>query len=166
MLSKRKRIVFGVLSLLLLWGVYAIASHRISLPIAIAIQSNEERCLEANAMLLVRTQSAINRGDWVAFEPFGALSYVKVPYVIKIVAGIPGDHLAIKHGAILINGKQVASGLPDAPIFGKPERYFEKNELIPNGEYFVLATHPLSMDSRYWGYLKESQIQAHAYRLF
>ena len=161
-----KRIVFGLLSPFLLWGVYAIASHRISLPIAIAIQSNEERCLEANAMLLVRTQSTINRADWVAFEPFGALAYVNEPYVVKIVAGIPGDHLVIKGSSVLINGMQVASGLPNAPIFRRPERFFEKDELVPKGEYFVIATHPLSMDSRYWGYLKEGQVKAHAYRLF
>lgn len=166
MLSKRKRIAFGVLSLFLLWGVYSVASHQISLPLAIAIEPNEEKCLDANAMLLLRWESTIDRGDWVAFEPFGALSYIKTPYVVKIVAGIPGDHLVIQNGSVLINGKQVASGLPDAPLFGRPERSFEKDEFIPNGEYFVVAMHPLSMDSRYWGNLKESQVKAHAYRLF
>lgn len=124
-------------------------------PVSFVFDPNSEKCLpDFHLGIFVRSHDPhVTRGDLVAFKPAGALSYVKNDLVIKIVAGLPGDHLVVKKESIFINEKLVASGLPlSQEYYHKAPREFERDEYIPNGRYFLMGTHPESDDSRYWGY--------------
>ena len=160
------RIIGFILSVAIACSAFAVATHRIELPYTLGIQPANERCLDANLLLFHYGKFPVKRGDWVMFRPFGALSYVREPYVVKIASGVPGDHLVIKHSLVLVNDKLVAVGLDDAPIVQKNASQLERDEIIPADSYFVTATHPLSFDSRYWGYLKADQVEGLAKRLF
>jgi conjugal transfer pilin signal peptidase TrbI len=88
------------------------------------------------------------------------------PFILKLAAGVPGDHLSIHHGVVRINGAQVVQGLPLAGAYQHTEQDFERDEVIPPGKYFLVGLHPDSNDSRYWGYLDAGQIEGFAYKVF
>src|SRR5262249_32253683 len=65
---------------------------------------------------------------------------------IKRLMGLPGDTLAVKNGALWINGARI-----DEPYIAEPPRYIGAWQLGPN-EYFVLGDNRNdSDDSHIWG---------------
>ncbi len=140
------------------------------LPVSFGYDSREERCLpDVRLSLLVHhAPSEIHDGDMIYFsKPNGLFDYVAEEYIMKVVAGVPGDHLTIKDGVVQINGKPVVSGFPLAERFYfHQSQYFDKDEVIPKGKVFMIGTHRLSDDSRYWGYLDTSYIRGIGYKIF
>lgn len=127
-------------------------------------------CLpELHLALLVHHQPAeVERGDYLFWKAsaIGALSYVKEDFVLKRVAGVPGDILRIQGDRVLINGKLVAEGLEDAVLYKRRPADFERTEVIPPRRYFVIGTARMSNDSRYWGYLPHEAIVGKGYRIY
>lgn len=118
------------------------------------------------AFFVYKTPNTVRRGDYVFWKPYGALSYVREAHVLKEVAGVPGDRVRISEGIVYINGRQVAAGLENAPMYGRSAESFEVDETISPGRYFVIGTVQYSNDSRYWGYLPHDRIEGFAYRVF
>lgn len=127
-----------------------------------------ERCLpNLHLALMVHLQPReIHDGDLLFWKPSGALAGFKEQFILKEVAGVPGDRLVIHGDRVEINGKLVVSGFPLAHYYRHAEKDFERNEVIPKGAFFMVGVHPLSNDSRYWGYLNAPQIAGFAYRIF
>lgn len=136
--------------------------------ISIAYDPHEKNCLpDLHLALMVHVRpNKIARGEYLFWKAYGALSYVKEDFVLKKVAGIPGDKLLIKDGNVFINGVLVASGFDDAALYNKTAKDFEKEEVIPADEYFMMGTASLSNDSRYWGYLPKRVIVGEGYRIY
>ena len=138
--------------------------------VSLAYDPHEVNCLpELHLALLVDSQPArVERGDYLFWKPsaIGALSYVKEDFVLKRVAGVPGDRLRIRSGQVFINGKLVAEGLEDAVLYQRRPADFERVEVIPPERYFVIGTARLSNDSRYWGYLPRAAIVGRGYRIY
>ena len=67
---------------------------------------------------------------------------------------------------VLINGKVVAKGLPLVDKSKVSTKAFERDEVIPEGKVFMTGTHPLSNDSRYWGYLDLTAVVGKGYKIF
>lgn len=132
-----------------------------------AIDPNNEKCLEnVHFSVLEKTPpKELAHGDYVFFKPDAKLDWVKEPYIMKKVGGIPGDHLLIKDGTILINGVEIAKGTPLRDIYYQ-HLSLDRNETIPPGKLFLYGTHPLSDDSRYWGYEEIAALEGKAYVLF
>lgn len=87
----------------------------------------------------------IQRGDVVVFY----YPHDHSKSYIKRVIALPGDRLAIDHGAVTVNGVTLKE-----PYV--PERYEDDRSLpertIPAGEYFVMGDHrSISSDSRDFG---------------
>jgi conjugal transfer pilin signal peptidase TrbI len=120
------------------------------------------------ALLVHRRPTKVERGDYLFWKAssIGALSYVAERFVLKKVAGVPGDRLSIQGDRILINGRLVAEGLEDAVLYKRPAAAFQRTEVIPPGKYFVIGTARLSNDSRYWGYLAHETIVGKGYRIY
>ncbi|OYU42254.1 MAG: signal peptidase I [Burkholderiales bacterium PBB4] len=93
------------------------------------------------------------------------MGYVKQAYVMKVAAGIPGDRLQIKDQTITINGEIVAIGMPLVDTSKVPLKSFERDEVIPAGHVFMMGTHPMSNDSRYWGYLSLNDVVGRGYKI-
>jgi conjugal transfer pilin signal peptidase TrbI len=134
----------------------------------IGFDPQSERCLpNLHLALLVHLHPAeIHDGDLLFWKPSGALAGFKEHFILKEVAGVPGDRLVIHGGRVDINGRTVVSGFPLAHYYGRAEKDFARDEVIPQGEFFMVGVHPLSNDSRYWGYLSAQQIAGFAWRLF
>jgi conjugal transfer pilin signal peptidase TrbI len=144
--------------------------YRFGLPISFAYDTGEDTCLpDVHLSLLVHhAPSKILDGDMIYFSlPPGILEFVKAEYVMKIVAGVPGDHLVIKNETVMINGRVVASGFPLAlSDYHHGISYFEKDEIIPRGKLFMIGTNPISDDSRYWGYLDTGFVRGIGYKIY
>ncbi|MGR9587095.1 signal peptidase I [Pandoraea sputorum] len=118
------------------------------------------------ALLVHHSPASVNTGDLLFWKPSGALSAFKEEFILKQVAGVPGDHLSVRGGEVRINGKPVVSGFPLASLYHRDAKDFERDEVIPQGKYFLMGVHPMSNDSRYWGYLDARDVVGFAYRLF
>lgn len=136
--------------------------------ITVGIDPQKERCLPNlhAALMIHRPPRTVHDGDLLFWKPQGALAGFKEQFILKEVAGVPGDRLTIAGGKVMINGKVVVEGFPLARYYHKPSGSFERDEVIPPGKLFVIGTHPLSNDSRYWGYLDAGRLSGFAYRIF
>jgi len=72
-----------------------------------------------------------------------------VPFLVKRVIGLPGDHLVSKGDTIYVNGKVLNQTWSHvASLGGKPV----PNTIVPKNTYYMMGdNHPKSCDSRYWG---------------
>ncbi len=81
------------------------------------------------------------------------------PYLIKQVAGIPGDIVEITMHGITINNKLQLNSTSFTQAYGVnlyplPVGY---KFILKNDEYFMLGITPHSVDSRYFGVVKRDQ---------
>lgn len=136
--------------------------------VSLAWDPHEVNCLpELHLALLVHTEPGkIQKGDYLFWRAAGSLSYVKEQFVLKKVAGIPGDRLDIRDGQVRINGDVVAEGFENAVLYKKTAAQFERGGTIPPDSYFVIGTARMSNDSRYWGYLTAERIVGKGYRIY
>jgi conjugal transfer pilin signal peptidase TrbI len=161
-----------------LWGALAIGlastaalyfGHGRSF-VSLSYDPHEVNCLpELHLALLVHNRPAkVGRGDYLFWKAnsIAALSYVKEDFVLKRVAGVPGDTVRIRGNQVFINDKLVAEGLEDAVLYERRPADFERIEVIPAKRYFVVGTARMSNDSRYWGYLPHEAIVGKGYRIY
>jgi conjugal transfer pilin signal peptidase TrbI len=138
--------------------------------VSLSYDPHEASCLpELHLALLVHSRPAsVARGDYLFWKAsaIAALAYVKEDFILKRVAGVPGDILRIRGGEVFVNDRLVAEGLEDAVLYGRRPADFERTEVIPPRRYFVVGTARMSNDSRYWGYLPYEAIVGTGYRLY
>lgn len=82
--------------------------------------------------------------------------------MMKQVYGLPGDHVCIRHHAVWINGKRVATIVQNyAPGKSLPKLHYCQR--LPKDHYFMMSTHIVrSFDSRYIGPIPASALQKSA----
>ena len=88
---------------------------------------------------------------------------------IKRLIGVPGDQVEIKDGGIFINGQQVVDPRIKNIYYYNRGDYGQEGASItvPPGHYFMLGDNSgSSHDSRYWGFIEESDIVGKADVLF
>ena len=99
---------------------------------------------------------SIKRGDVVVFH------YPRNPEIsyIKRVIAIPGDHLRIDHGTVLVNGKSLDE--PYVPLEYRDTHSYPE-QVVPDGNYFMMGDHrSISSDSREFGPVERELIYGKA----
>lgn len=137
------------------------------IPYTLAMDFHPQRCLPGRVWIVKRGEPAnVDRGNLVTFRKPAALEYLREDYVLKMVAGLPGDRLQIVGEDVRINGKTVATGLPLAKFHAQTLDYLQRDEIIPADRFFVIGTAGRSDDSRYWGYVRREHLLGSAVEVF
>jgi signal peptidase I len=113
-----------------------------------------EPCLHDGDRLVV-DRVAYNFGD-VSRGDVVVLRYPKNPSVdfVKRVVGLPGDHIAMRHGVLLVNGEAAEDYGCILDVQDMPDL------VVPEHEFFVLGDNrPISCDSREFGLVPQELLK-------
>lgn len=116
--------------------------------------------------LFFKTDAAgrrIKKGDYVIF--FISSKYIeggRRVSLVKAVACDEGDTLTEQGNAYLCNGAFLCRA-KDYSLKGEKLDHFHYTGVIPEGYAFMAGTHKDSYDSRYFGFIKKSDIKYKAY---
>ncbi|MES2353141.1 MAG: S26 family signal peptidase [Pseudomonadota bacterium] len=117
-------------------------------------------------LFLVHKGAPVERGQLVAFRWNGAGPYPEGVTFVKIAAGVPGDRVVRDGRAFYVNGVFVGIAKTHTGL-GRPLEVSAPG-VLPPGHYYVAATHPDSLDSRYrmTGWIPQERIIGRAYAIF
>jgi len=147
----------------------------------IGIDFQGERCLpEHKVWLIDLNDQRLVKGATYSFHSKGAAPiYTDGTRMLKILAAVPGDKVAVRVDSehingvevvrepqVLVNDTIVARGLIHAKRAQVDYRQFAGESVLTEGRYWFLGTSPLSFDSRYWGTVTSEQIIGRAYAIF
>lgn len=117
------------------------------------------RCLPWQVWVVDTADRHVTRGAYMEFrtdERVAAFFEPGSPF-LKQAVGMPGDHVVVKEGVVLVNGNPLAE-LNLAQKTDRPLSSFDRDLIVPAHHYWMMGTHPYSYDSRYWGLVDQSQI--------
>lgn len=107
------------------------------------------------------------KGEYVTFYTTDLRPYYEKGIQFgKRIAGVQGDRLSVYGSNYFVNNVFVATAKERDSKGREISRFLplscssdiECYVIIPNGKFFVVADHPMSYDSRYWGYVDNSQV--------
>jgi len=152
------------LALLLVLGAGVYLAERFR----IGYDDQDRQCLPSHRWFLIdRHDHAVKRGAIVAFAARGLGPYFHDGQIIvKHAAGVPGDRVQVDRQAVLINGAEVGEGLALAGTLKRPPSDFLHDDRVPPGHLWMMGATADSFDSRYWGFLPQSQVIGRAYALW
>jgi conjugal transfer pilin signal peptidase TrbI len=102
----------------------------------------------------------VRRGDIVSFRIGKNGVFEEGTVLAKIVAGVEGDVVEIRHGVLSINGRVLGDVRRGVRRLNKPPTFWDTRYVVGKDEFFMLGTEYRSFDSRYWGVITGDQIVA------
>jgi conjugal transfer pilin signal peptidase TrbI len=108
---------------------------------------NVSHSLPDEAFLVHKQDHDLHRGDYVTFFWHGGGPYPPGIKFTKIVLGVPGDVVTMRGRDVYINDKYISTAKTHSAT-GRPLA-LGLTGVIPEGCYYVHATHKDSLDSRY-----------------
>lgn len=127
---------------------------------------NVSPSLPGHVYIIIKGDRDIKRGDYAAFRWNGKGPYKSGLTFLKVVRGMPGDTVTAEGRRFFVNGDFVGvaktKSLTGMPLSTGPIG------VIPEGQYYVFAPHPDSLDSRYalTGWICHEDILGRAVVLF
>lgn len=133
------------------------------------IDGQEYKCLPFTLFIVDTAQKDIERGQYFAYVADGMAPAVRDGDIaLKIAAGVSGDIVDIQTEETFVNGVSQ----PNGPLhfLNKLDHLTEEKLVrevtLHEGELFGMGTEPTSFDSRYWGAVKQGQVEGRAYAIF
>jgi signal peptidase I len=150
----------------LLMQAYVVKPYRIPSESMAATLVPRDRVLVNKVVYRMRDP---HRGDIVVID-----SHVLHKVLIKRVVGLPGERIALKGGAVYIDGRRLSEPYVDRsgghrertdPFFGTGKPWaLESPYVVPAGHYYVMGDNrEVSDDSRDWGTVPRSEIVGEAF---
>ena len=117
-------------------------------------------------LFLIKKGAPAKRGDLVAFQWKGGLGYVAGVTMIKRIAATGGEMVVRDGQTFFVNGDAVASAIERTKA-GKTIQAAAGGR-VPDGQLFVVANHPASLDSRYadFGTVSKREVIGRAYAIW
>ena len=114
--------------------------------------------VHAGELVLINTLAyrigPIRRGDVIAFRHDAP----NPETYIKRVVGLPGEHVEVHQGVVLVNGRAL-----DEPYVQFRDKRSVPATIVPSGTYYVLGDNRSdSDDSRNWGVLRAADVAGKA----
>lgn len=169
-LNRRIPVPAYVLAMLLLAvpaAVHVVATYRIG------VDPQLLPSLPWRVALIDLSDREVARGEFIAFraigiavEAEGATIHPDGTWLMKRVAGVPGDRIRVDEAGLHVNEALVAPGLVLAGTLGHPPEHWFRDEVIAEGRLYVAGLHPQSYDSRYFGPIADHQIVGQAWGLW
>jgi signal peptidase I len=121
----------------------------------------ESKSLDIHVAIYEPGRTDVNLGDIVVFRWVGHDPQNKGlkdgMILVKKVGCMPGQKLDVTRLQYFCDGK-AGSMLMQKDSRGNPVQPFLYHGEIPDGKFFMVGTHPMSYDSKYWGFADKSQI--------
>ena len=136
----------------------------------IAIDPQEDTCIDARVLLIDLNDRDIKKGALYAFTSPSSASpvYKTGTRMIKRAVGAPGDTIFIHPNELItVNGQPVGHGFAHlgSAVF-EVKKKFMGVRIVPEGHWWMMGDRQMSFDSRYWGSLPQENIYGRAYVLF
>lgn len=137
---------------------------------------SQPKCLPWT-LYLMHLNAPYVKGDYVAFTPppkalEGRGETIKNEFRVpglsafaKRIMAVQGDQITIKDGRLFINQSYVAD-LTLLERLHVKKNAFDKDEVVPKNQLFVMGTEDRSYDSRYWGYVDRQAVVAKIVPIF
>ncbi len=128
-----------------------------SAPVGLYWRSDGPLTLNAWAVVSASSEAA----NWASAHGFTGADWP----LIKRIRGLPGDEICRENERILINQNLVAEALTQASS-GLDLPRWQGCRFLQEGEVFLLNDHPQSLDGRYFGEMKENDLNGVAILLW
>ncbi len=168
MVAKRPGLIMVIVTGLVMWALVHLFSTRFLLLID---GQKGPACLPYDVFIVDRHDKELTHGDMFTFvgRKMAPFFPPDIP-VTKLVAGLPGDYIEVageEMGRTYINGVLQYVKLDLLRHFPeKPANTFNRHEYVPKRKVFALGGMANSYDSRYWGYVDESDILGRTYAIW
>ena len=163
-ITKNQRRVKILIWMSILFTVFQYLAGRFE--ILIDEQDSMKKCLPYTVFILDKSNTDFERGDIVVFNgSYLSPYYGEEDRIAKIAAGVSGDVLEVTKDHVQIDGVRYGS-LTLLDKLNKSSDVFERVEEIPDGHFAALGLLPRAYDSRYWGFVRNSDVIGVAYAIW
>lgn len=117
-------------------------------------------------LFLIKKGEPARRGELMAFQWQGGLGYAPGVTMIKKIAAAAGDVVVRKDRDFFVEGRRIAQAV--TPIDKNKTLDVAPGGTVASEQYFVVASHPNSLDSRYrqFGTVAQQQVIGRAYPIW
>lgn len=162
--SKMREFLSTVLYVLVALVIFILVRQFLFAPVSVEGDSMVPT-LHDNDRLILNKVADIDRFDIVVFD---APDEPGKQY-IKRVIGVPGDTVEMRDDQLFVNGEEVPEEYLNSEFFtvDEADQFTEDfnlailtgQDVVPEGHYFLMGDNRInSKDSRYFGFVKDSQI--------
>lgn len=156
-ITTSEKVVFGAI---IGFAIFGYLQHHYQLLV------NRTPSLPYHYYLLKKGDQQIHYGDFVAFKWHGGMGYDAGVTMVKVATALPGDYVDRRGQDFYLHGERVAHAIASTRT-GKAINATEAG-VVPANSLFVLASNPISIDSRYadFGLVRMSEVIGRAYPIW
>lgn len=152
------------LSLGLFFSFVALCIIAVVFRIRLGFDPQVSQCLPFSvAVVRLVPPAVLKRGEVVVFVTHNEMGHgFDGRAITKLVAGMPGDSYRVSNDQFYVNGRLIGK-LDLVEKLRKKAGAFDREGVVPAGQFLPIGTMPRAYDSRYWGPVPQSEIIGQAW---